>query len=896
VASIETGLKDFPGIFSVNVSLLAQRATVEYDSAVTTDVEIAREIEAMGFEARPLMESRVGKVTLQIYTMTCASCVSAVEAAVSELAGVLRVSVSLATEQGTFEFDKKVVGVRDIVAAVEVAGFDALLAQSGSDAQLESLRRTKEIVYWRTAFHRALLFGIPELVLSKIVPMVPALSHIATTHIVPGLPLHCFLEFLLTLPVQFGVGKRFYVNSYKALKHMNATMDVLVAFGTSAAFFFSVFSLLYSIVRGEPHHHPTIFFETSIMLIIFITLGRYIENMAKGNTSTALSKLMTLTPSMATLVEADRERINATEMIHVGDTLKVFPGEKIPADGTVATGSSDVNESMITGEPMAVKKKPGDTVIGGTVNGQGVLFVLATRVGSDTTLAQIVKLVEEAQTKKAPIQAIADTVAGYFVPTVLVLGTLTFLAWMAICCLSPKLPAMFQEDGNYVVSCLKLCISVIVVACPCALGLSTPTAVMVGTGVGAENGILIKGGEPLEAGSKVTHVVFDKTGTLTHGQLDVVAFDLVPDSPLDETALIRVLGAAESNSEHPLGRAVTGYCKRRLNVNQFDTPIDDFQAVTGLGIHCLVRSHNHNKPLVLCVGNAAWLAQNGCDITKSPMLQRSMESYEQQGSTAILIAVDGTLAALLALSDSLRSEARSVVYTLGRMGIAVSMVTGDQELTARAVASECGITAVSAGVSPAGKARLVQALQKAGDVVAVVGDGINDSPALAAADIGIAVSTGTDVALEAASIVLMRADLADVVAAIDLSRSIFRRIRINFLWATAYNLVMIPVAMGLFLPWGVMMHPMVAGAAMAFSSISVVCSSLLLKRYEKPQLERAPGPDTLRNSIRRASSEVHIDVPQRPSLERILAHTPILASISPSTSYSRVPASEKPQQ
>ncbi|ORX92696.1 copper-translocating P-t [Basidiobolus meristosporus CBS 931.73] len=836
VANIERTMKDHKGIISITVSLLAERADVQYDSNVTDIDEIANLISAIGFEASPISMNRQGDVTLKIFGMTCASCVNSIEKEVSKMPGILEVSVNLPLESAHVLFDEEVTGIRDIVNKIQEIGFDALLSDFSSNAQLESLEKTREIQEWKRAFYRSLFFTIPVLAIHKIFPHIAWGHAFVHYNLLPGLPLGDFSQMILTAPVQFGIGKRFYISAYKAISHNNPTMDVLVMLGTSCAFFFSMLSLIISVLHPR-HPQPSTFFEASAMLITFITLGRYLENKAKSKTSTALSKLISLTPSTAVLLELDnegsivQEKKISTDLVQRGDILKIFPGEKVPADGVVKSGSSSVDESMVTGEPVHISKKPGDHVIGGTVNGMGAFTMEATRVGSETALSQIVKLVEEAQTQKAPIQAMADTIASYFVPTVIALGLGTFFVWLIICYTSGSLPKMFYEDSSFVYTCLKLCISVIVVACPCALGLSVPTAVMVGTGVGAQNGILIKGGEPLETAHKITKLVFDKTGTLTMGKLGVTYYEISPFAAhISSDMLWKVLMAAESNSEHPLGRAIVAHAQQHMDLDISEVVVDNFEAIPGLGVNCQATLSGTN--IKVAIGNEKLLAGNHCEIPQS--LAATIRSYRSKGSVVILASLDDEFAGFVCLSDVIRPEARRAINALRKMKISCAMVTGDQELTAQAIAMECGITEVHAGVSPAGKTNIIRSMQSEGEVVAMVGDGINDSPALAASDVGIAVCSGTDIAMEAASIVLMRTDLCDVVAAIDLSRVIFQRIRMNFIWASGYNLVAIPIAMGFFLPWGIMMHPMIAGAAMAFSSVSVVCSSLLLKFYKKP--------------------------------------------------------------
>ncbi|KAI8336151.1 HAD-like domain-containing protein [Chlamydoabsidia padenii] len=635
---------------------------------------------------------------------------------------------------------------------------------------------------------------------------------------------------------------------------------------------------------------PTVFFDTSCMLISFILMGRYLENKAKGQSSSALSKLMSLTPSTACMLQLDPvthaivgEKPIASELIQQGDLLKIVPGDKIPTDGLVTNGASSVDESMVTGEVDVVAKKPGDTVIGGTVNGLGTFTMEATRVGSDTALSQIVRLVEDAQVNKAPIQGFTDMVAGYFVPCVIALGFGTLVIWTILVALLgvDRLPAMLRMEitqegnGDWFFVCLKMCISVIIVACPCALGLATPTAVMVGTGLGAENGVLFKGGQVLEKGQKVNKVVFDKTGTLTIGKVDVV--DYAGWNGVASGLMLFMAAMAESKSEHLLGRAVVNKLKALVNVDRVDdlALVSDFKSETGYGIECLV-DVAHSRSLLktettlqqnlvdalagqmqhylVVVGNRRWLEQYH-DIHLTDQQSQTLEAQERQGYTCILVGLNGMVSGYISVSDVLKPEAKQVVTTLHAMGIQTAMVTGDNALAAQTMAAKLGIDEVHAGISPNGKTQLVQRMQlepwteqqqsssifswrsARSTVVAMVGDGINDSPALVQSDFGIALCSGTDIAMEAADVVLMKNDLSDVVTALDLSRTIFRRIKINLVWACIYNLVGIPLAMGIFMPWGYHLHPMMAGLAMAASSTSVVVSSLMLKWFwRKPSL------------------------------------------------------------
>ncbi|KAJ1902467.1 Cu(2+)-transporting P-type ATPase, partial [Coemansia sp. IMI 209127] len=531
VSLVERTVGARDGVQNISVSLLAQRATVHYDSSIISQATLVQAIGDLGFDAKAMDggAQRVAKVNLNIYGMTCASCVSLVERAVKKEPGVVSVAVSLALETATVEYRPSEIGVRRLVAVAEGAGFDVLVADSTQvNTQLESLQRTKDIIAWRQRLWRSMWFSLPVVFLAKIAPHIDALSKFVGWQIVSGLPLGVLLQLLLTTPLQFVIGAQFYRNAFKALRHGNANMDVLVTTGTTLSYFFSLFMLSWSVLHGK-HPRPHCFFEASAMLITFVSLGRYLENLAKGNASAALATLMTLTPNNATLIVyaedgriADEKQI-PTELIQAGDNLRVFPGDRIPADGHVVDGASQVDESTVTGESLPVAKEQGSEVVAGTVNGTGSFVMEASRVGSDTTLAQIVHLVEEAQTAKAPIQAFADRVAQYFAPTVLALAALSLVVWLLIAYTGLPKPQMFKDEaeatGSYLVGCLKIAVAVVVVACPCALGLSTPTAVMVGTGVGAQLGVLIKGGDALEAASHIDVVVFDKTGTLTRGKL-----------------------------------------------------------------------------------------------------------------------------------------------------------------------------------------------------------------------------------------------------------------------------------------------------------------------------------------------------------------------------------------
>ncbi|KAI5781812.1 E1-E2 ATPase-domain-containing protein [Geopyxis carbonaria] len=859
-SAVEGGFDGVEGIINFTVSLITERAVAVHDPKVISAEQITEIIDDSGFEAHIIStdlsseekeaDSKEDTVILKIYGLNSGEDASRLESALRSADGVTNATVTLSNSRAKIEYTTSITGVRNLVEVVELNSFNALLADvEENNAQLESLAKTKEIQEWRRAFKISLAFAIPVLFTSMIIPMgFKSLDKVygGRNILVPGLYLGDVICMALTVPVQFGIGMRFYKSAWKSVRHGSATMDVLVIMGTSAAFFFSIIAMLISIFFA-PHDKPSTVFDTSTMLITFITLGRYLENSAKGKTSKALSTLMSLAPSVATIyVDSSKigganaeERTVATELIQVNDVVILRPGDKIPADGSVISGESYIDESMVTGEAMPILKRKGDFLIGGTVNGAGRLDFRVVRAGRDTQLSQIVKLVQQAQTSRAPIQRMADIVAGYFVPGVLTLGFVTFIGWMILSHVLPNPPAIFTSNhaGGRFMVCLKLCISVIVFACPCALGLSTPTAVMVGTGVGAENGILVKGGAALETATGITQVVLDKTGTLTKGKMGVAInkrIDSWDKTNARQKLWWLLVGIVESGSEHPIGKAITTAARETLGLGldgSFAAQILEFQAIVGRGVEASIKPEVDSKTYKVLVGNAKFLEENKITVSAVALEQAS------KGQTCVYVAIDGDFAGYIALDDELKEDAGHAVEALRRLGIKVAMVTGDQESTALQVAKEVGIDAnmVWAGVSPDEKQLIIKKLQANNTIVAMVGDGINDSPALATADVGIAMASGTDVAMEAADIIIMRPQsLLDVPAALHLSRTIFARIKLNLLWACAYNVIGIPFAMGFFLPLGLHLHPMAAGAAMAASSVSVVCSSLLLKFWQRP--------------------------------------------------------------
>lgn len=890
-SAVESGFTSLDGILRFNISLLAERAIITHDPTKVSSEKIVEIIEDRGFGANIIYsvldnseQSASSTAQFKIYGNPDAIAAKGIEEALEALPGVSSAKLSLATSRLTISHQPGVTSLRTIVEAVEGLGFNALVADNDdNNAQLESLAKTREIQEWRRAFQISVAFALPVFFINMVFPMLIPVLDFGGLKLFTGLFLGDVICLVLTIPVQFGIGRRFYTSAYKSLKHGSPTMDVLVVLGTSAAFFFSIFAMAVSFFT-PPHSRPSTIFDTSTMLITFITLGRFLENRAKGQTSTALSKLMSLAPSMTTIYadpiaaakatenwgsqptadsketaqegNANEEKVIPTELISMGDIVIIRPGDKIPADGIITQGETYVDESMVTGEAVPVQKKKGSSVIGGTVNGHGRIDFRVTRAGRDTQLSQIVKLVQDAQTSRAPIQRLADTLAGVFVPTILILGFLTFIVWMVLSHVLDHPPKIFLEEksGGKLMVCVKLCISVIVFACPCALGLATPTAVMVGTGVGAENGILVKGGAALETSTKITQVVLDKTGTITYGKMSVAVQKLPSiwqENDWRRRLWWTIVGLAETGSEHPIGKAILRAVRSELGLDHEGTiegSVGEFSAVVGRGVSATVEpaTSAERKRYRVLIGSVRFLRENRVDVPETAVeaseeinakANASSKSSSSAGTTNIFIAIDGIYAGHLCLADTIKDGAAAAIAALHHMGIKTAIVTGDQLSTALAVASQVGIAAedVFAGVSPDQKQEIILKFKGKGECVAMVGDGVNDSPALATADVGIAMASGTDVAMEAADVVLMRPNqLMDVPAALCLARTIFMRIKLNLIWACVYNLIGLPFAMGLFLPLGFHLHPMAAGAAMATSSVSVVVSSLLLKFWKRP--------------------------------------------------------------
>ena len=800
VARVEKAIRETKGVSEASVNLATEIATFVYDPAQISIDDIARSIKDAGYGVEQ------ETVTLPIRGMTpdsnesAASCVARVENALRSNEGVAEATVNLATEKATVRYFPSIVTVSDLRKIIREAGYEVPEAPAPEefvDREREARRRELNELTVQFAISGLAATAIMVLMFfGRFLPFVSSLSH----HDI------ALISFVLATPVQFLIGWRFYRGAFAALKHGTADMNVLVAVGTSAAYVYSVVATFAPHLVMMGGQMADVYFDTSTMIIALILLGRLLEARAKGQTSEAIRRLHKLEARTARVERDGREADVPVEDVQVGDLVVVRPGEKIPVDGVVADGYSAVDESMITGESIPAGKKVGDNVIGATLNKTGSFKFRATRVGKDTVLFQIIRMVEEAQGSKAPIQRLADQVASVFVPVVIGIAVLTFLAWYF---LGPQ-PAFLVAMLNF--------ISVLIIACPCAMGLATPTAIMVGTGKGAENGILIKGGESLESAYQVDTIVLDKTGTITKGEPSLV--DVVPAGGYGPEQVLHFAASAEKGSEHPLGEAVVrGAEARKVPVSN----ATKFDALPGKGIVAEVDGR------IVLVGNARLLEEE--DVEVAPM-KADFERLSAEGKTPVYVAVDGKPAGVVAVADTIKEGSAEAIAALERLGIEPVMITGDNRRTAEAVAKQVGIGRVLAEVLPQDKADEVKKLRAGGKKVAMVGDGINDAPALAEADVGIAIGTGTDVAIEASDITLMSGDLRGVITAIKLSRATIRTIRMNLFWAFFYNVVGIPVAAGVLIPWfGISLNPIIAAAAMAFSSVSVVSNSLLLNRF-----------------------------------------------------------------
>ncbi len=789
-SKIQKSLSNLEGVEKANVNFATSKATVLYQPQLVKPKDFISSIRKSGYEVG------LASVEIPIQGMHCASCVQNIEKALLRTRGVTKAAVNLATEKARVEYIPSETSLKEIKEVIEQAGYRVLeVPPEEEPADVERIVREKEYKKLKLKFFIGLALGILIFLGSspRWFPWVPDFLN------------NFFVLWALATPVQFWMGWQFYRGAWNSLRHRNADMNTLIAVGTSAAYLYSVAATIFPSFFKAGGVMPEVYFDTSAAIIVLILLGRLLEARAKGQTSEAIKKLAGLQPKTAKVIRDSSEIDIPVEEVLVGDEIVVRPGEKIPVDGVVISGRSAVDESMISGESMPAKKEPGDEVIGATINRTGSFRFKATKVGKDTALAQIIKLVQDAQGSKAPIQRLADTIAGYFVPIVISIAVVTFIIWFSF---GPS-PALTLALLNFV--------AVLIIACPCALGLATPTAVMVGTGKGAESGILIKGGESLETAHKLETIVLDKTGTLTKGEPEVT--DLFALGSFGQEEVLVFAASAEKSSEHPLGEAVV---KKTVEQGLEIQASENFKAIEGHGVEAEV---NGKKVLL---GNAKLMQERKVEIGE---LEARAEELSREGKTPIYVSIEGKMAGLIAVADTLKENSTQAVERLKKMGLEVVMLTGDNRRTAEAIARKAGIERVLSEVLPEDKVREIKRLQSEGKRVGMVGDGINDAPALAQADIGIAIGSGTDIAMEASDITLIKGDLGGVVSAIELSRRTMRIIKQNLFWAFFYNTLGIPIAAGILYPFfKILLNPIIASAAMAFSSVSVVSNSLRLRR------------------------------------------------------------------
>lgn len=773
---VEKALNKQEGVETVAVNLLANKATIEFDQGKIKESEIIKVIEKTGYDV-PLVTK-----TLLVEGMTCAACSTRIDKALNKIEGVVKANVNLSTNKATIQYPSGLLDEEDLIKVVEKTGYKAEV-EVERDLDREKELREKEIKSLKTSFIISAILSLPlfSAMFFHMAGVDNSLSNILNNG---------WFQFALATPVQFIIGYRFYKGAFNSLRGGGANMDVLIAMGTSAAYFYS----LYNVLTGVHEYY----FEASAVIITLILLGNTFEAVAKGKTSEAIKKLMGLQPKTAKVVRDGIEMDIPIEQLVIGDIIVVKPGEKVPVDGIIVEGNSSLDESMITGESIPVDKTIDDEVIGATINKFGSFKFKATKIGKDTVLSQIIKLVEDAQGSKAPIQRLADKISGIFVPVVVVIALLTFLGFYLI-------------GGDFNTGLINA-VAVLVIACPCALGLATPTAIMVGTGKAAENGILIKSGEHLERTHKMDTIIFDKTGTITKGEPELT--DILTFNDYNREEILRIAASVEKASEHPLGQSIVKKAEEELV--RFTDP-ESFMSVPGKGLRAEFEGKN------VLIGNRRLMSENNIDVSDK---EEDLLKLEQEGKTAMLVALDGVLSGIIAVADQIKETSLKAIKDLQDMGLEVYMITGDNERTAQAIAKQVNITKILADVLPENKAEAVEKLKSEGKHVGMVGDGINDAPALAAADVGFAIGTGTDVAMEAADITLMRGDLNEVVTAIRLSHKTIKTIRQNLFWAFFYNSIGIPFAALGFL------NPMVAGAAMSFSSVSVVTNSLRLKKFK----------------------------------------------------------------
>lgn len=801
---IEKTVQKLPGIQQANVNLAGEKLFVEYDESRLHLDTIKASVKKTGYEVVEVTNQ--SNVSIPIGGMTCAACAKRIEKTIGKLDGVESVTVNYASEKAHVAYDPRQVRLTAIREMIERIGYQTLEINKEASADKDRVQKQKEIKVLWTKFIVSAVFSLPLLYIA----MVPMMTKWVTFPYPAGLDpmnyplIYALVELLLVIPV-IGVGYKFYTVGFKALFQRSPNMDSLIAIGTTAAVLYSIYNTV-QIAYGHFKAVESLYYETAGVIITLILLGKSLEAVSKGRTSEAIKKLMGLAPKTALIIQDGVEKEITIEEVEIGDILIVKPGSKIPVDGKVIEGHTSIDESMLTGESMPVDKKAGDPVYTASLNTTGTIQFQAEKVGSDTALAQIIRLVEDAQGSKAPIAQMADIVSGFFVPVVCVIALLAGVLW-------------FFGSGGDLKFALTIFISVLVIACPCALGLATPTAIMVGTGKGAENGILIKGGEALETAHKINTVILDKTGTITEGKPTVT--DILTAEGVETEQLLQITASAEKGSEHPLGQAiVVGAQKKEMELLK----ADNFHSITGRGIEASI-----NGQTVLA-GNRKLMDESGISLKT---LEADCDRLASEGKTPMYVAIDGKLVGIVAVADVVKTSSKSAIQSLHRMGIEVAMITGDNRKTADAIAKQVGVDRVLAEVLPQDKSNEVKKLQSKGRKVAMVGDGINDAPALAQADIGIAIGSGTDVAMESADIVLMRSDLMDVPTAIYLSKKTIRNIKQNLFWAFGYNVVGIPVAAGvLHLFGGPLLNPIIAGAAMSLSSVSVLINALRLKRFK----------------------------------------------------------------
>lgn len=802
VARIENGLSKLNGIIEAKVNLATEKASIIFNPTQVHLLDLVNSINALGYEVP------VEKISLSVRGMSCASCVRRVERALSQLDGVLQVSVNLATEIANVQFLRGVVSLADFQKTGQEVGYE-VLPPAGVDLEMllgrEKALKEGDFKRLKRRFIWGIILLVPVFTLASW--KVTGLSSI----FILGHDINYYLQFLFQTPLQFWIGWPFYSGAWKRLKQKSADMNTLIAMGTSAAYFYSVLATFFPHLFVGEGLKADVYYDTAGTIIVLILLGRLLEARAKGQTSEAIKRLMSLQARTARVIRNGQEKDIPIEEVIIGDTVVVRPGEKIPVDGIIKEGYSAVDESMVTGEALPVEKGPDQQVIGGTINKTGMFKFEATKVGKDTMLARIIKMVEEAQGSKPPIARLADIIAGYFVPAVMGVAVITFIIWF----FWGPYPRLNFALLNFV--------AVLIIACPCALGLATPTSIMVGTGKGAENGILIRSGEALETAHKLTTIVLDKTGTLTRGQPSVT--DIIPLDDFKREEILRYAASAERGSEHPLGEAIVAQAKEE-NIQFVD--LADFKSLTGLGIEAFLDGQN------ILLGNMRLMKERGLFNEE---LEKIGAEFSNQGKTPMFVALNNKIAGLIAVADTLKENSKEAVETLHKLKLEVVMITGDNHKTAIAIAHQIGIDRVLAEVLPADKAKEIKKLQAGGEKVGMVGDGINDAPALAQADVGIAIGTGTDVAMESADITLISGDLKGVVTAIALSKATIKNIKQNLFWAFAYNTLLIPIAAGVLYPFfGLLLNPMLAAAAMALSSVTVVSNALRLRRFRPPQI------------------------------------------------------------